>query len=116
MDENAYRQALIAYLSSAQNQNDGNNYGYMSSMPLNDTPRADAALGLLSILTGGAAVGVSPWQGPMAPVAALAGAGLMVDGNRRVNRNLTQMKGGHPDQAQMDEYVRAMNQTKMGPR
>lgn len=116
MDENAYRQRLIEFLASPQNQNDGNNYGYMSSMPLNDTPRADAALGAISMLAGGAALGVSPWQGPMAPVAALAGAGLFADGAGRVGRNGLQLRGIHPDQAKMDAYVQRMNQTGMGPR
>lgn len=117
MDENEYRQALIAYLSSQQNQNDGNNYGYMSSMPLASNParsgaRGAAQAGLGAVMLG--AAGAMPWFA--APVVGALGVANMGEGGVQAYDAYQQMQGNHPDQRTMDAYVRAMNQTKMGPR
>lgn len=87
---------------------EGDNYGYASSMPLNQTPYADAGLGIVQQLGGIGALAATPFQGMAAPLSGLAGLYLLGDGVQRVRRSNDQIQGRHPDQAQMDQYVNAL--------
>lgn len=119
-----YRNALAAFLAQEKAGYDGSPQevpaDYASSAPLSKDPRIEMNANGLMAGIHGIGVAASPglgWAGVPFGIfnAAMAGKYLGDAG-----RHSQQLRGTHPDQAQMDEYLRLMQyygqSPKMGPR